>query len=352
MPRALLLGARATVDLTATPLRLFLLGFLLLPVAASGQPHEVRDDDGRAGESGGPVCLVRPGAPHGEDPFLATLRIETRKRGTAWTWVPAERPDDCPTGRPSVVLAAPGRAELVRPGMARHIISLEDTPATARPRALAHAVLSALATPPRAASVPRPPQDGVPAVAVDDVPGDDPSRIAANPAVVVRLGGAFLYQVDADRATGGPALEVGVSLFDDQLALSVAGSYAMCGERTASGRSELLQAPELLAMARGGYRLRSLVLRVGVGGGWQRVAAQGNTDRTERGLLSGKASEDRGAIAGDLELLWKLSPRWEVSALFNTRVYIGKARRLEALLEGYRLPRWAAGGQLLLGVRL
>ena len=296
-----------------------------------------------------------------EDVWLSALRIATRKVDLRMSWTRAGRPADCPGGQPVVSLDGLHRAVVTAPGVNRRELDLSQASPETRPRALAHAVLVALTEATGGDPAPLmdaddeivlggpPPGHRVPAVPAVASRSEPPDRSLAL-AWVGRLGGTWLHQLGASRQLVGPALELGVSLYDERLAFSVAGAYTLGGEVVTAGVSTDLWSVELLGMARGGVGFGSFVLRAGLGAGWQRRAVSAESDRQVGGAVT--EDSDAAVAAGDLELLWRLSDRWDVGLLLGARRYLGGAEHRWLGEVVYERPTWAAGGRLALGATL
>ena len=317
------------------------------------------------------ACVVSPAVAADSGTYLAALRIETRKAGLSWRWSAVTRAGDCPVGGPVLALSpAARRAVLILPDGERRSYDLEAMRGEARARSLARAVTGELsagtgAPPPLLAdddSIELGRGTGTAVESIDE-PGlalwrkGSPARLAW----VVRAGGVYQYHPGTGRQLGGPTLEVGISLLGGRLALSLQGAYLAAGEVDLDRDVSDLQGGELLLMARGGLRLLdAVVLRAGLGVGWQRLDVSGLYWRIDPRDPTGKrrsqvelnASSDAGTAALDLELLWSFAGRWSVGLLLGARAFFGATGDEPLEQMTYNSVPVALGGQLVVGVAL
>jgi len=317
------------------------------------------------------ACVVSPAVEAVSGTYLAALRIETRKAGLSWRWSVVTRAGDCPAGRPVLALSpAARRAVLVLPGGRRRSYDLEAMRGEARARSLARAVTGELSA---GADALPPLLDSRDSIAlgggagITDAAGDEPGLALwskgppARLAWMVRAGGVYQYHPGTGRQLGGPTLEAGISLFGGRLALSLQGAYLAAGEVDMDRDVSDLQGGELLLMARSGLRLLdAVVLRAGLGVGWQRLDVSGLYWRIDPRDPTGKrrsqvelnASSDAGTAALDLELFLRFAGRWSLGLLLGARAFFGATGDEPLEQMTYNSVPVALGGQLVVGVAL
>ena len=321
----------------------------------------------RAQDHAPTACVVPSAKEAVSGTYLAALRIETRKAALSWRWIVVTRAGDCPAGQPVLALSpAARRAVLILPGRGRRSYDLEAMQGGARARSLARAVtgdLSALADDPPPLldsddSIELGRGSGNTGAAVDE-PGLVLSRKGAprSLAWVVRAGGVYQYHLGTGRHLGGPSLEAGISLLEGRLAISLQGAYLAASEVDLDNDVSDLQGGEILVAVRGGLRFSTVILRAGIGVGWQRLDVTGQYWKTDpQGLRRWQeelnASSDAGTAALDLELLWSFAGRWSAGLLFGARAFFGATGDEPLELMTYNSVPVALGGQLAVGVAL
>ena len=331
---------------------------------------------GHAAAASNQACIVLPAVAAGEETFLIyleALRIETRKAGARWNWILVERAGGCTSGQPILSLSGHRRASLARPSGGRHEFDLETMPQEVRARTLAQAVIRQLHREPIAPVPLLTPEDAITLGRV----APEPVKPSSGTKWLARVGGTYMYQFGADLHLGGLTLETGVSFYQDRLAISLVGSYAWAGDVDADGTVLGLQCGGLLAMVRGGLRWDVILLRGGIGVGWQRRRVSAELDpgsdcydtcvkgggdaagcrtrcygSTAPGRQSVAESSDAVVTAVDVEFVWSFAHRWSASLLFGAQIYFAGSEHTVSGRTIYGQVPAALGGQLALGVSL
>lgn len=299
------------------------------------------------------ACLVLPAATDAEtcEAYLAALRIESRKAGLSFEWGLTPSPSECPTPHPLVALITPESATLRLPSGAMRTLDMSAMTSSARARSLARVAVRELAdASPEAAG------GALPILGEDDdiklggvtatSESTEPTAPQPDPRLLLRVGGAYLHQFEADLHFGGLTFEAGVSLYAGRLAVSLVGAWFPGSENEPLGIPVSVECGELLAMVRGGLRFDPVTLRAGLGAGWQRrnvdLAA---TDRTR----AEATSSDAAIVALDLEMVWHFVEDWHLGVVVNGRVYAGGPDHLFMDRPVYEAAPASLGGQLVLG---
>lgn len=241
----------------------------------------------RAEEPVAQGCVVLSAAKNGDGPqdFLAMLRIETSKADLSWDWVAMPAKEECPKGQPLVLFSQDQRVILLDANAKEYSYDMQQTDQGARARVLSRAILQDLLRDKTEAK-----EETLPLLnAQDAIVFGGEKTLTQNSiskpffGLEARMGGAYLYDFKEGLHAIGPTVEMGVSLLDGQLALSIVRTHSWAAYP--DGFFQL--APRvhdsgLLVMARGGFRLNDFLFRGGIGVGWQRMPFLPDIKDTDR----------------------------------------------------------------------
>lgn len=270
----------------------------------------------------GTVCVVGEASDGLEAETVRTaLLVERRKRAsdvTVQLVAEVERCTPARDGAPTVrVILGPGaRAAVVDPGRPSVVLELAEAAASERAPEVARAAIDAV---PRAplAEAGRPLVDVSAAVPLP-LP---PYRPLEQPlAGLVTVAGGYDYGFVPGGHRGWIGAEAALVLFEGRLGVGVAGAWAPGRDVPRDDLEARLTSGELLAVARGGLAVGPVLLRLGVGVGyeWRRL--------TVRSSLRFEAVEARSGatvLALEPEALLPIADRYVVGLAVPTRVYFG-----------------------------
>ena len=293
----------------------------------------------------GEVCLVSTAAADGLEPSAvrAALLLEARKLGRAAHVVQARSAARCADAALVVSLGPGARATVGDGAEDGRPFDLSETLPVERARSVARAALAALLARTRSES---------PEVLIDlSAPVTHPQPAApGHPSGVAgeaTVGGGYARFFGTDTDHGFVDAELAVALFDGRLAFGVAGTWMPEVEVDGGEPVARLTGGELRLTVRGGLEWGPVLIRLGLGGGyqWRRLAV-----RSAYRFDDAQASSGAAVVSVEAELVWRPSPPFSIHLLVPGRVYLGgvshrwKGRALQDA------PRGAIGAALRLGV--
>lgn len=313
------------------------------------------------------ACLVLDAAAVEEvnEGYLAALQIESRKLGLAWRWESMDQESDCGSGEPVLAFSDSSTVTLTMLDGEAHQYKLETTDYSASARSLARSVHEHLPSDAVGSSV-QPLLAAGDTITLGEATTVSPTSPTKRLGWMVRAGGNYSRQLEA-LTLGGATLEAGLSMGQDRLLVSLAGSMGWTELLEKGEEAVRLTGGEALARARGGLRLGPLQLRGGVGLGWQSQKMlseqkddefpededrDDRDDEDERKLLVTEISKlNAGVLALEVELAWRVGERWELGVLAGPRFYFANQIESEVFEKDERLLRSAFTGQLMVGFR-
>ncbi len=266
----------------------------------------------------GAVCFVvaAPGVGLEADAVRAALVVEGRKRGgVAPPVVTALSGDRCPDGAVAVTLGPGPMATLCSSEAPALVLDLAASPPVDRAPEIARVALDRVAR-----------GQGSPETLLESlIDLDSPVPVPAPPLewtlrALLSVGGGYIYEFGAGVHRGDLEAEAALLLFGGRLSVGLVGTWSP--ERAVGDELVAVDvsAGEFLGIVRGGFFWGPVLLRLGVGAGWQwrRLSARARSRFSEVFASSGAA-----ALALELDALWPLSERLFVSVALPGRVYFG-----------------------------
>ena len=283
------------------------------------------------------------------DDLRAALLLEARKQERKAALVFVADLSDCPASTPerSVLrmMVGPGAAvALLQPAGGSSALDLERFEAVERATEVGRAVWAALPSD----------SDGHAEPLVDV---EAPVWIAAPPRPIggtaapvgglVTLAGGYVFELGPDSHWGELEAEAAVSLFEGRLSIGVGGAWAPERSDTVGRFDVRARRGDLFGVARGGGWLGPVLLRVGLGGGWEWRTVEGRVPERFAPLRS-KAGASFVSLEADA-----LYPVWEhvvVAVGVPARLYIGGVNPVWNGERFYEAARASLGIRCKVGV--
>lgn len=279
-----------------------------------------------------PACVLggEQIAPKTTEAYVAALQIETRKLGLPLKWESVTNAGEC---KEQPVLFVSDTVQLSI-GSNSHEFDLSKVGEASRPRTVAASVLNRIQEDTQRNAAP------LPLLSADTISmGGKQKPIVAERLFrptdsrkthwILRLGGGYSVQQNSfglrektDRHSGGPTLEVGVSMFKDHLSLSLAGRYGWGSLEVGLDEPLQLATGEVLTSVRGGGQLGNWCLRAGAGLGWRSQRNpywEATEDREKEDWKRKKNSEidlewlSTTTAVLEFEVAWQFTERWQLS---------------------------------------
>ncbi len=318
---------------------------ILLPALATVLPAAVASAD-PGGETPVFCVVLEAGTPVAADALETALVIERRKAGIDTGWVFRDAAGGCPSGgsEPSPRLeVGTHRARLVQGERVRLDFPIHSVPAPDRPAEIARRAFCVLGD--AVASTPVPLGDGAfPGIrAAGSRAGGRPGGTTG----YATVGGRYGWQKGPGLHLGGIEIEAGAAWLDERLSVGLeAGFLPRRQARTAPVDSSVESVP-LVAMVRGGVRLRPFLLRLGAGVGveWRRVQirlAAYEATRSDASWLP--------VLDGEVEAVLRLAGRFRLALAATLRGYPKGTRYAWNGFPAFEPPVLMAGAVLRLGL--